>query len=56
MAEENSCTSTTGNCWMCERGRIFDAKKFHRGSIDKDYALVELDASGGPGNPVELYG
>jgi lysyl endopeptidase len=51
MGEETSCGATNGNCWMCQRGEIFDAKSLVKVSGNKDYALVQLK-----GGPVAKYG
>eukprot|EP00957_Ditylum_brightwellii_P072190 5487772-Ditylum_brightwellii.AAC.1 len=51
MGEDPACESTSGNCWMCDRGDIYDGLALLQTSGQFDYALVEL-----VGNPASDYG
>jgi hypothetical protein len=51
MGQEETCGATNGNCWLCQRGRIFDALSLVTANARKDYALVQLEAG-----PVAAYG
>ena len=50
-AEETSCGSTAGNCWMCQRGRVFSGNRLITDSSNRDFALVLLN-----NNPGNTYG
>jgi hypothetical protein len=45
MGEESTCSATNGNCWMCERGDLFDAESLELFDASNDYALVKLAAN-----------
>jgi hypothetical protein len=51
MGQEATCGATNGNCWLCQRGKIFDALSLVTANASKDYALVQLEAG-----PVASYG
>eukprot|EP00586_Coscinodiscus_wailesii_P000104 CAMPEP_0172478140 /NCGR_PEP_ID=MMETSP1066-20121228/1933_1 /TAXON_ID=671091 /ORGANISM="Coscinodiscus wailesii, Strain CCMP2513" /LENGTH=834 /DNA_ID=CAMNT_0013237445 /DNA_START=100 /DNA_END=2601 /DNA_ORIENTATION=- len=51
MGEEPTCGSTTGNCWMCDRGVIYDGVSLVYANSAMDMALVRLE-----GNPGDSYG
>jgi lysyl endopeptidase len=51
MGEESTCSATNGNCWMCERGVIYNAESLVVFNARKDYALVRLT-----NNPIAEYG
>jgi hypothetical protein len=55
MGEESTCGATNGNCWMCQRGEIFDAVTLVKFSVSKDYALIRL-ANNLEANPAVKYG
>jgi hypothetical protein len=51
MGQEATCSATNGNCWLCQRGEIFDALSLVKVNTNKDYALVRIEAG-----PVAAYG
>jgi hypothetical protein len=51
MGEEPTCASTTGDCWMCARGTIFDGTALLVVDVAEDFALVQL-----ANNPAATYG
>ena len=51
MGEEATCSSTSGNCWMCDRGTIFDGSQLLFANANLDLAIIKL-----AGNPLQNYG
>ena len=51
MGEEETCGATTGDCWFCDRGTVYEGVELLMKDANLDIALVRL-----AGNPIQNYG